>query len=82
MWKGKGRGAAQKPTIPEDPNKFLALATQIMAKLNGESEKKGGKATMGIQRIPIRLMADPESNSHGDLIIPIMRRKRKFVGQP
>ena len=41
MWKGKGRGAAQKPTIPEDPNKFLALATQIMAKLNGESEKRG-----------------------------------------
>ena len=41
MWKGKGRGAAQKPAIPEDPNKFLALATQIMAKLNGESGTRG-----------------------------------------
>ena len=41
MWKGKGKGAAQ-PAISEDPNKFIALATQIMEKLNGEPDKKEG----------------------------------------
>lgn len=41
-WKGKRKGSAQKSAITDDLNKFLALATHIMAKLNGESEKKGG----------------------------------------